>query len=299
MLPTWTNAALTGGGLALRLRSATSSSPCRAARLRPPRARVARPAESPLTLRAGSALPASPAARPPSGPRRAGRSACRGSAPAPARRRRGPRPSAARSAGRRLGRGRSSPARPRACRSGGAARAGPRSPRSPPRGRGGPAGERGESGARRHRSAGVAGDARAGRSRRLRAHGGRGPPRGRGAARRRRSPPAPEPPRPVGDEGPLALAADHQALLLEALVYGPHGVQVHPRPFGEAAEARQPFAGQMAGRDQRPQPPCQLEPDRQLVAGVDREGAGLPVRRLRLCHGRHSIYLYCPSQLSH
>ncbi len=88
---------------------------------------------------------------------------------------------------------------------------------------------------------------------------------------------------PLGDESALALQADDQPLLLEPGVDGAHRVDVDPGPLGEAAEARQALAGsEAAGGDQRPQAPGQLQADRQLVVGIDRERVRLA--RGLLCH---------------
>ena len=88
-----------------------------------------------------------------------------------------------------------------------------------------------------------------------------------------------------GNEGPLALTADNQSVGLEPLIHRPHGVEVDPRPLREAAEARQALAApQLAGGDKCPQPPGQLQPNRQLVAGIDREGVGRGPRRRTPCY---------------
>jgi hypothetical protein len=90
--------------------------------------------------------------------------------------------------------------------------------------------------------------------------------------------------RAIGDEGAEAVLGDDEPLLLEAPVDGAHRVDVDLGPLGEAAEARQPITGrEPAARDQRPQPPAQLQADRQLIGGVGRERA----RKLflpSLCH---------------
>ena len=232
MFPTSTKKAETEPKLLARLRAATSSSPCRAARL-PAGLRFPARTRAPRARAPRCALP------------RAGRSGCRGSAPAPARRRRGRRRGAARSAvvGAEVA-GVARPARPRARpiwrRS--SWRTSIASLSSPGSGR---PGARGAAGASPPASPGMLAQAIATIAR------SRGP---RPASLARRSASAAISSSSgrgldaVGDEGALALAADHQALGLEPLVDRPHGVEVDPRPLGQAAEARQPLAARPAGR---------------------------------------------------
>ena len=155
----------------------------------------------------------------------------------------------------------SSQARPRAGRSAAAAPAAPRSLRSPPSGRPG-------AGHRHDRQV-------------ARAEAGLARP---GAAHRWRSPPAAAPPRrPSATKVPWPWRVTTRPVRLERLVDRPHGADVDPGPLGEPAEARQPLAGrQLAGADQRPQAPAELQPDRQLVAGIDRERVRLPSCAIRV-----------------
>src|ERR1044072_6614867 len=86
-------------------------------------------------------------------------------------------------------------------------------------------------------------------------------------------------------EGPLALMADHQPLLLQVRIDRPDRVDVYPRAIGQSAEARQALdGGKTARSDQRPQLPGELNPDRDLVPAVGRERICLIEARYLLCH---------------
>ena len=66
------------------------------------------------------------------------------------------------------------------------------------------------------------------------------------------------------------MAGDDQPLLLEAPVDRPGGVDVDPRPGRQLAHAWQPVAGaEPAAEDQGPQPPGEMDADRNLVVAPD------------------------------
>jgi hypothetical protein len=77
-------------------------------------------------------------------------------------------------------------------------------------------------------------------------------------------------PRMLGDEGPGAMAGDHQTLVLEPAVDRAGGVDVDPGPGAELAHPRQPGPGlETAALDQGPQPPPQLDAHRDVVSVRD------------------------------
>ena len=73
------------------------------------------------------------------------------------------------------------------------------------------------------------------------------------------------------DERAAALLAFDQALLLEALVDGAHGVQVHADRLGQLAQPGRRWPARTALADARAQRPRELHADRHLGVAIDRE----------------------------
>jgi hypothetical protein len=79
----------------------------------------------------------------------------------------------------------------------------------------------------------------------------------------------------LGDEGAAALMGNDQPVALEAGVDRARGVDVDPGALGDLAHAREALARrQLAGRDQGPQLPGQLDADRQVLVALDEKRAG-------------------------
>lgn len=82
----------------------------------------------------------------------------------------------------------------------------------------------------------------------------------------------------LDDVGAPTVPGHDEALALEALVHGPHGVDVHPDGLGKPANARKLLTGQEATvRDERLKLPGELGADGHIPVAVDLEAERLDV----------------------